>query len=208
MELKVHVSEESLDKLAALIVGKLSGLTTATVAPAQPQMPAAVAPPQQQTFAPPSMQQMVNPYAPVEQQPTYQPPPPLGGPPRLEGNKMVFPPGNGQLNQMNGATDVMSGQPTAVSQAPAAAPVIPQMSNVPVNVGPVAVSAPVNPQLTAPIDAMGVKRLCLQLCNNNPDGQAKLQHILQQSGINAMVNVNDQNAGVLFAWLQQAGVQS
>lgn len=204
MELKVHVSEESLDKLAALIVAKLSGLTTATVGPA-PQRPSEVAQLQQQTFAPPSM---VNPYAPVEQQPTYQPPPPIGGPPRLEGNKMVFPPGKGQLNQMNGATDVLSGQPTAVSQAPAAAPVIPQMSNAPVNVGPVAMSAPANPQLAAPVDTMGVKRLCLQLHNSSPEGKAKLDQILQQSGINAMVNVNDQNAGILFAWLQQAEVQS
>lgn len=169
-----------------------------------PQVPS---PPHQPAPAAPPVQQMASPYAPA-QQPTYQPPPPLGGPPRLDGNKVVFPPSNNQLNQMSGATDVMTGQPTAVSQAPAAAPVIPQMSNAPVNVGPVAMAAPANPQLTAPIDAMGVKRLCLQLHNSSPEGQAKLAQILQQSGVGAMVNVNDQNAGIMFAWLQQAGVQS
>lgn len=197
MQLTVHVSDESLDKLADLIVSKMDMAAAPTVGVPQPQM----------AQMPQSVQQMVNPYAPVEHQPTYQPPPPLGGPPRLEGNKVVFPPTTGQMNQLSGAKDVMSGQSTAVPQAPAAAPVIPQISNAPVSVGPVATAAPVNPQMTAPIDAMGVKHLCLRLHNSSPEGKAKLDEILKNSGINAMVNVTDQNAGVLFAWLQQAGVQ-
>lgn len=206
MNLTVQVSDESLDKLADLIVSKLQRQASPAVAP-------------QQTYAPQPMQQMVNPYQPAEQQPvyqqpmyvpvsqtpTYQPPPPLGGPPRLEGNKLVFPPTTGQTNQLSGAVDVLTGMPTQPTQAPAAAPVIPQMSAAPVNVGPVAMSAPPNPQLTAQVSAKDIKMMCLRLNNNGPDGQAKLAHVLQQSGVNAMVNVNDQNAGLMFAWLQQVG---
>jgi hypothetical protein len=187
--LSISIPDEDLHRLADLIASRLN-------AQAVPQAAAPVQTPPQGAM-------------PTAAPPTYTPPPPLGPPPQINGNTKVFPPGGGHVTQQNGARDVLTGQATTPMVAPNG-PAIPQMqSNAPVSVGAV----PMGPttqaaQLTQPIDKLSVQRMAMRVYNDKANnGEAVFQWALNQSGVNHMTNLNDSNAGSLFAALQAAGVQ-
>lgn len=200
MNLTVSLPDDEMQRLADMIVSRINASMQPQVQPASPyNQPAPVSWPQENPFAGSPYQMPPQQQAP----PSYQPPAPLGGPPQLNGNVKVFLPAKDHQTQQNSTVDVMSKQgmpgPPAMSTSPA-----PQFSNAPVNVGPVAMAAPVNPGPAAAIDANGVKKLCIPMYQTDR-GKALIAQCLQQSGIGAMTNVTDANAGQLFAWLQHSG---
>lgn len=210
MLITISVDDASLHMLADLIAARLNSQSAPPQIATPFNQPAPVSWPQENpygsqppsTFSPPD--QAVQWTPPPTQ--TYQPPAPLGGPPQLNGNVKVFPPAKDHPTQQNSTVDVMSKQGMPGPQAMSTPP-IPQFSNAPVNVGPVAMSAPVSPGPAAAIDANGVKKLCIPMYQTER-GKVLIAQCLQQSGIGAMTNVTDANAGQLFAWLQHSGALS
>ena len=64
------------------------------------------------------------------------------------------------------------------------------------------------PQLTQAVDKASVQRMAMRVYNDKANnGEAVFQWALSQSGVNHMTNLNDSNAGSLFAALQAAGVK-
>ena len=189
MLLTISIPDEDLHRLADLIASRLNAQAAPQVGATQP-----------------------NPYGAMPVQaaaPTYTPPPPLGPPPQLQGSVKVFPPGGGHITQQNGARDVMTGQPAAVMQSPNAPQMPVMQSNAPVTVGAVPMGPQTQaPQLSQAVDKSTVQRMAMQVYNDKANnGEAVFNWALEQSGVKHMTNLNDSNAGALFAAFQAAGVQ-
>lgn len=135
----------------------------------------------------------------------YQPPVHQGPPPILSGNTMVFPPAMGHPSQMNSAKDVMTGQPVNVPQQQAAPPV-PQYSNTPVNVGPVATSGPPTVTQHNGIKAVDVRNHFIRLTQDQTRG-GLANAALARSGIHQLAALTDQNAHVLWQAIVELGGQ-
>jgi len=117
--------------------------------------------------------------------------------PVIEGNTRLFLPDRGHPTQQNAAVDVMTGQPQAV--APPQTPMIPQMSNAPVNVSPVATVGPAQPAPAVAPNAQAVRAMAVRLYNNPAMGGADtLNRAVQMSGIGGMANLSEANAGALY----------
>lgn len=162
---------------------------------------------QGQMYAQPAPQQMqMQPYLQqpmLQQQPLYQPPIHQGPPPRMEGNTMVFPPTTNGLDQISAAKDILTGQVSRVPQVNQA-PAVPQISNTPVNVGPVAISGPPAATMHNGVTAMQVRHHFIQLTNDTSRNHLAAE-ALRRSGLPQLAALNDQNAGQLWHYICEVG---
>jgi hypothetical protein len=111
----------------------------------------------------------------------------------------------GHVTQQNSAVDVMTGRPVPIV-APPSTPVVPQVSNAPVNVTPVATTGPVVLQMVPDANKQVAMAAAIRTFNR-PDGQGQniVNAALAKSGVGSIPNMTDANASVFYRALQELG---
>jgi len=144
----------------------------------------------------------------------FQPQPPMFTPPAQPVKEPVMVDGvrtfqadRNNPNAASVAVDITTGQQIPIASAPPAnTPVIPQFSNAPLQVTPVAVAGPVNPAPAPPANVNDVRSAAIRLWNGSMDGKQRLQAAIQSCGVQ-IAALSEQNAGALAQALRQQGVQ-
>lgn len=149
------------------------------------------------------------PNQPVQQAPKqpvapYQPPKSTGPPPRLDGNVVVYPAAMGSPMQQNTALDITTGQSVAIPPV-AQAPFVPQISNAPINVGPVATSGPPAATPHPGVAAADVRGHFIRLFQDEARGRGICTAALAKSGMHQLAALNDSNAGALWQAIVELG---
>lgn len=141
------------------------------------------------------------------QQPMFTPPAqPVKEPVMVDGVR-TFQADRNNPNAASVAVDITTGQQIPITSAPPAnTPVIPQFSNAPLQVTPVAVAGPVNPAPAPPANVNDVRSAAIRLWNGSMDGKQRLQAAIQSCGVQ-IAALSEQNAGALAQALRQQGVQ-
>jgi len=140
------------------------------------------------------------------QQPMFSPPAqPVKEPVIVDGVR-TFQADRNNPNAASVAVDVTTGQMIPLSAPVGNTPVVPQFSNAPLQVTPVAITGPVNPAPMPAANVNDVRSAAIRLWNGSVDGKQRLQAAIQSCGVQ-IAALSDQNAGALAQALRQQGVQ-
>jgi hypothetical protein len=158
------------------------------------------APPQFTTSPPPAA------FTFQPQQPMFSPPTqPVKEPVIVDGVR-TFQADRNNPNAASVAVDVTTGQIIPLTAPAGNTPVVPQFSNAPLQVTPVAITGPVNPAPMPAANVNDVRSAAIRLWNGSVDGKQRLQAAIQSCGVQ-IAALSDQNAGALAQALRQQGVQ-
>ncbi len=140
------------------------------------------------------------------QQPMFSPPTqPVKEPVIVDGVR-TFQADRNNPNAASVAVDVTTGQMIPLSAPAGNTPVVPQFSNAPLQVAPVAIPGPVNPAPMPAANVNDVRSAAIRLWNGSMDGKQRLQAAIQSCGVQ-IAALSEQNAGALAQALRQQGVQ-
>jgi hypothetical protein len=128
--------------------------------------------------------------------------------PVLENGKQTFKPSMDHFSQQSVAVDVLTGQPVSIGSVPSA-PVIPQLSNAPVQVATTV--APVQAMQSGPmpttVDLSQVKSALLKTYNNpSIDGRGTVTAVLTEAGVPNLAMLDSTNASRVVEVLMRHGV--
>jgi hypothetical protein len=123
--------------------------------------------------------------------------------PQMVGNRPTFMPDMTGPTAMSGAVDVLTGQP--VQFAPPVAPVMPQVPQTPVNVGPIPTQGPATPVQVPQADLSAVRGAAVRLANDPNNGRQRLAAAEAACGVK-IAGLTPDNCGALALALRNVGV--